>query len=164
MFGGVLLLRSFFCTDSEKLLADFDSKDLSTEESRGRAVLEMRDKFHRLAERRRHMRNIGRGIALGLGVAEAVLGGVGLGQHHGRQRAPDYVLLTDAAVFGLGALLIGVDRSPVERTWDLYEATEGGATAGPKPEPPAANHTSASVTPLFGVTSGGAFLGLGGRF
>jgi hypothetical protein len=110
------------------------------------------------------MRNIGRGIALGLGVAEAVLGGVGLGQHHGRQRAPDYVLLTDAAVFGLGALLIGVDRSPVERTWDLYEATEGGATAGPKPEPPAANHTSASVTPLFGVTSGGAFLGLGGRF
>jgi hypothetical protein len=111
MFGGVLLLRSFFCTDSEKLLADFDSKDLSTEESRGRAVLEMRDKFHRLAERRRHMRNIGRGIALGLGVAEAVLGGVGLGQHHGRQRAPDYVLLTNAAIIGgLGALFIGVDH------------------------------------------------------
>jgi hypothetical protein len=64
----------------------------------------------------------------------------------------------------LDALLIGVDHAPVERTWELYEATEGGATAGPKPEPPAANHTDASVTPLFGVTKGGAFFGLGGRF
>ena len=49
MFGGVLLLRSFFCTDSEKLLADFDSKDLSTEESRGRknqAVSDIRMRFN----------------------------------------------------------------------------------------------------------------------
>jgi hypothetical protein len=98
-------------------------------------------------------------------VAEAVLGGVGLGQHHGSQRAPDYALLVNAGILGgLGALFIGVDHAPVERTWELYEATEGGATAGPKPEPPAANHTSAGVTPLFGVTSGGAFFGVGGSF
>ena len=165
LFGGVALVRSFFRSDSEKLLAEFDSKDLSTEEGRGRAVLEMRDKFHRLAEHRRRLRLIGGGILLGAAVAEAVAGGVELGQHHGSQRAPDYVLLTNAAIIGgLGALFIGVDHAPVERTWALYEATEGGATAGPKPEPPAANHTSASVTPLFGATKGGAFFGLGGSF
>ncbi|HJX63917.1 MAG TPA: caspase family protein [Polyangia bacterium] len=165
IFGGVVLVRSFFRSDSEKLLADFDSKDLSTEVGRGRSVLEMRDKFHRLAEHRRRLRHIGGGILLGAAAAEAVVGGVGLGQHHGNQRAPDYVLLTNAAIFGgLGALFIGVDHAPVERTWELYEATEGGATAGPKSEPPSANHTSASVTPLFGVTSGGAFFGVGGNF
>ena len=165
LFGGVVLVRSFFRGDSEKLLAEFDSKDLSTEEGRGRAVLEMRDKFHRLAEHRRHLRLIGGGILLAAAVAEAVVGGVELGQHHGNQRAPDYVLLANAGIFaGLGALFIGVDHAPVERTWDLYEATEGGATAGPKPEAPDANHTSASVTPLFGATKGGAFFGLGGNF
>jgi hypothetical protein len=57
-----------------------------------------------------------------------------------------------------------MDHAPVERTWELYQATEGDATAGPTPEPPAANHTSASVTPLFGLGNGGAFFGLGGMF
>jgi len=90
---------SLFRTDSEKLLADFDSKDLSTEEGRGRAVLEMRDKFHRLAERRRHMRHIGGGILLGFG------GGRGGSRRYrarlsimGDQRAPDYVLLVNAGI------------------------------------------------------------------
>ena len=164
VFGGVVLVRSFFHSEPENLLAEFDSRDLSTEEGRGRAVLEIRDKFHRLAERKRRLRLIGGGVLLGVAAAEAVLGGVLLGQHHGDRRAPDYVLLANAGILaGLGALFIAVDHAPVERTWELYEASEGGVTAGPKPEP-ADRHTSVGLTPLFGVANGGAFFGIGGSF
>jgi len=165
VIGGVALVRSFFRSDSEKLLAEFDGKDLTTEEGRGRAVLEIRDRFHRLAQHRHRQRLIVGGVLLGVAAAEAVVGGVELGQHHGSQRTPDYVLLANAGIIaGLGALFIGVDHAPVERTWELYEATEGDATAAPNPEPAAAKHASASVTPLFGVARGGAFVGLGATF
>ena len=165
VFAGAVLVRSFFRSDSEKLLAEFDRGDLASEEGRGRAVLETRGKFRRVAESKHRLRYILGGIVLGVAAAEVVFGSLDLSRHHGSEQAPDYVALSNGAIIAaLGALIIGVERLPVERTWELYEADQGGATAGPDPEPVAAKHASASVTPLFGVARGGAFFGLGATF
>ncbi len=159
-------LRGLFDNKYEELRAELDAQDLSTEEGRGRAVLETREKFRRMAQSERRMR-FGWGLA-GAGVGAALVA-LSAYQLHAFKDLPRDSLYAQAGLSGavliLGLLAAFFDRMPAERAWALYEATEGGATAESDDQKRAATAPSQlSFAPSFGWANGNAFVGFGGTF